>query len=99
MDLSVSIIHDEHELNKIIESTNLDEYELIDLPMKQSGDLSHKHTGVGLVSTLDVRRSWHHLNEAQRNCLRDLTLASGVLCLPVHTLIVHNILARMWTIA
>ena len=44
MDLRVSIIDDEHKLNKILESTNLDDYELIGLPMKQSGDLSHKHT-------------------------------------------------------
>ena len=50
----MSIIDDEHELSKILESTNLDEYELIDLPMKQSGDLSHKHTGVGMASTLDT---------------------------------------------
>ena len=54
MDLRVSIIDDEHELNKISESTNLDKYELIDLPMKQSGDLSHKHTGVRIDSTLDT---------------------------------------------
>ena len=50
----MSIIDDEHELNKILESTSLDEYELINLPMKQSGDLSHKHTGVGMASTLDM---------------------------------------------
>ena len=41
MDLSVSIIDDEHERNKILESTNFYEYELIDLPIKQSADLSH----------------------------------------------------------
>ena len=81
MDLSVSIIDDDHELNKILESTNSDEYELIDLPMKQSGGLSHKHAGVGMASTLDVhvRWGWHHLREVQRYCFRDLTLASSVL--------------------
>ena len=40
MDLSVSTIDDEHKLNKILGSTNLYDYEFIDLPMKQSGDLS-----------------------------------------------------------
>ena len=54
MDLSVLIIDVKHELNKILESTNLHEYELIDLPIQQSGDLSHKHTGVGMACTLDT---------------------------------------------
>ena len=87
MDLSVSIIDDEHELNQILKSTNvIDEYELIHLPMKQSGDSSHKHTGVERlplwIQQVYVRRGWHHLKEVQRNFFRDLTLASGVLCLP-----------------
>ena len=37
-----------------------------------------------------------HLKEVQRNCFQDLSLASSFLCLPLHTLIIHNILARMW---
>ena len=50
MDLSVSITDDEHELKKTLESTNLDEYELIDLPlMKQYSDYSHKHNGVRMA--------------------------------------------------
>ena len=38
MDLRVSIIDDEHELTKILESTNLDEYDLIDLLMKRASE-------------------------------------------------------------
>ena len=38
MDLSVSIIDDDYEIDRIfkriLESTNLDEYELIDLPVE-----------------------------------------------------------------
>ena len=39
---SCSIV-DEHELDRILESVNLDEYELIDFPMEQLGDSSHEH--------------------------------------------------------
>ena len=28
---------------------NIDQYELNDLPMKQSGDSLHEHTGVGMA--------------------------------------------------
>ena len=48
----MSIIDDEHELNRILESTNLDGYELIHLPMEQIGDWWHEHTDVGMASTL-----------------------------------------------
>ena len=41
MDLSMSITDDDHELDRILESTNLDEYEIIDLPMEQQDDSSH----------------------------------------------------------
>ena len=54
MDLSVLIIDEENELDRILESTNLDQYELMDLPMKQPGDWSHNSTGVGMASTLDT---------------------------------------------
>lgn len=37
MDLSMSLIDDDHELGRILEKTNLDEYELIDLPLEQHG--------------------------------------------------------------
>ena len=37
------IIDDKQELDRILESVNLDEYVLIDLPLKQPGDLSHGH--------------------------------------------------------
>ena len=46
MDLSVSITGHKHKLDRILESTNLDKYELIDLPMEQPGDSSHEHVGV-----------------------------------------------------
>ena len=54
INLSVLIVDDEHILSKILERMNLDEHELIDLPMKQSSDMSHKHTGVGIASILDT---------------------------------------------
>ena len=39
----MSIIDNDHELDRILESTNLDKYKLIDLPMEQTGDSSHEH--------------------------------------------------------
>ena len=54
LDLSVSIIDADHELDRIIKSTNLDEYECIDLPLMQPGDSSHEHTDVGLAPDLDT---------------------------------------------
>ena len=33
MDLSISIIDNDHELNRILKSMNLDEHELLDLAM------------------------------------------------------------------
>ena len=55
MDRSMSIIDDGHELERILESMNLDEYELINSPMEQQqpGDLSHEHA-VGMASTSDT---------------------------------------------
>ena len=41
MDLSVLVIDDEHKVNRVLENTNLNEYEPIDLPMEQLGDSSH----------------------------------------------------------
>ena len=48
------MIDDDHELDRILESTNLDKRELIDLPMEQPKDLSHKHMGVGMALNLDT---------------------------------------------
>ena len=58
----MSIIDDKHKLDRILESMNLDEYELMDLLMEQPGDSSHEHTGVGMALTLDtgsIRRDWY----------------------------------------
>ena len=49
MDLSMCIIDDDLELVRILESMNLDKYELIDLFVEQSDDLSRKHTGIGMA--------------------------------------------------
>ena len=70
----------------------------MDLPMKQPGDSSPKHTSVGLASTLatgSTSAGWHPANGVKRNCFRELPLARGVLCLPLHTPIIHEILARI----
>ena len=53
-DLSMLIIDNNHELDRILESMNLDEYELIDLPMEQPDDSSHEHTRVGMGPALDT---------------------------------------------
>ena len=58
---------------------NLDEYKLINLPMEQN-----EHTGVGITPTftnvLDTSRTL--VKGVQQNCVWELTLARGVLCLP-----------------
>ena len=54
MDLRMSIIDDDHEVDRILESMNLDEYKLINLPMEQPGDSSHEHTAIGIAPTLDT---------------------------------------------
>ena len=43
----MSIIDDNLELNKILESVNWDKYELIDLPMEQLDGSSHEHMVIG----------------------------------------------------
>ena len=52
--LNLSVLNDYHELDRILESTNLDEYEFIDLPMEQHDDLLQEHLGVGIAPTLDT---------------------------------------------
>ena len=91
----MSIIDHDYELDKIIESTNFDEYELIDLPMKQPGDSSYEHTGVRMAPTLDTQRTsgLHPVNGVQRNCVRELTFNRGLLYLTLHTLMIYEILA------
>ena len=79
MDLCISIIDDNHEFDRILESTNLDEYEIIDLPMEQPDHLSHELTGIGMPHTLDTgSMSGLAPREGnQRYCIRELTLARG----------------------
>ena len=52
----IYIIGDDHELDRILGSTSLDEYELVDSPMKEQEprDSSHEHTGVEMASTSDT---------------------------------------------
>ena len=50
----MSIIDDNHELDRILERMNLEEYELLNLPMEQPNDLLHKLTGVRMAPTLDT---------------------------------------------
>ena len=40
----MSIIDNNHEIDRILESMNLDDYELINLPMEQHDDKSQEHT-------------------------------------------------------
>ena len=54
MDLSMLVVDDSLELDRILESTNLEEYELIDLPMEQPDDSLLKHTSVRMAHTLDT---------------------------------------------
>ena len=54
MYLSMSIIDDDHVLDRILESMNLDKYELIGLTIEQLEDSSHKHTDNGMDPTSDM---------------------------------------------
>ena len=40
----MSMIDDDNELNRILEDTILDEYEIIDLPLEQLGDSLQENT-------------------------------------------------------
>lgn len=51
----MSIIDDDHKLDRSIESMTLDEYKLIDSPTKQLNDSLHEHImGVRMALTLDT---------------------------------------------
>ena len=47
-------INDDLELVRILENTNLDEYELTDMPIDEPDESSHKLTGIGMAPTLDM---------------------------------------------
>ena len=51
------IIDNNRELDRLLECTNLDKYELIDLPIEQHADSSQEHTGVRMAPTLDTKRT------------------------------------------
>ena len=53
MYLSLSIINEGLELDRILENANLDEYTFINLPMEQQDELLHKPTGFGLAPTFE----------------------------------------------
>ena len=80
---------------------NLDEYELFDLAMKQPGDSTYEHTGIGMAPTWDTESTsgLHPMNVIQQNCVRELTFNKGLLYLPFHTFIIYEILARMWAMS
>ena len=50
----MSVIDNDREFDRNLETTNLDEYEVIDLPREQLNDLSHEHMGIRMATTLDV---------------------------------------------
>ena len=52
--LSKLIVDNDHALDRILESRNLDKYELIDLWMEQPGDSSYERTGCGMAPTSDT---------------------------------------------
>ena len=64
---------------------NLDVYELINLRMEQPDGLSHEHTGIGMAPTLDMGSTCMSglapCEAVQWYCVRELTLARGLLCL------------------
>ena len=64
------LIYDDHKLDTILESTNLDEYEFINLPMEQN-----EHMGVGITPILDTSRTL--VKGVQQNCIRELTPCQG----------------------
>ena len=48
------IIDDDLELVKTLKNTNLDEYELTDMPMEQPDELLHESMGVRMAPTSDM---------------------------------------------
>ena len=66
----MSIIDDEHKVDRVLESTNLNEYELINLPIEQPGDSLHE-LSIRASEWLplwiqEVRRGWHLVKGVHR---------------------------------
>ena len=53
MDISISLIDDDDELDRILQNTNLDKYELTDSSREQLDGLSQEELGVGSPLTMD----------------------------------------------
>ena len=54
----MSIIDDDPKPGRILDSMNLDECKLIDLPTEKISDLLHEHIGVGIVGAGTQHASW-----------------------------------------
>ena len=54
MDNSMARIDDDDELDRILETTNLDEFKLIESPLEQLDDESQENLGVGPAPTIHV---------------------------------------------
>ena len=84
----MSITDDNHKLDRILESTDLDKYELINLPTEQFGDLMHEHMGIRMARTLDIHvRSMLGLARCEGSSMKlcsgvDPCQGSALLCLP-----------------
>ena len=76
IDISMSMIDDHNELNRLLENTNMEEFELIGSPREQLNHSLQKNTGVRSASTM-VRRGWQPKTGVMRNCALELTLARG----------------------
>ena len=50
----MTIIDDDQELDRILKNTNLDEYEIIDVPIEQHSDSTQVNLGVGMAPISDA---------------------------------------------
>ena len=83
---NVSQIELNTELDRILESANLDEFKLLDSPREQQDGSSQELLCVGSAPVMDtssIRWGWHPMKGVTGYCARELTLARGLLCLPL----------------
>ena len=74
------------ELDRILESANLDEFKLVDSPREQHDGSSQELLGVSSVPAMDtsgIRWGWHPMKRVIGYCARELTLARDLLCPPL----------------
>ena len=83
MDISKPMIEDE-ELDRILENTILDEFELTDLPQELlDGSLQEEPAVRSLPPCIQtVCQGWHPEKGVIRNCAWELTIARDLLCHP-----------------